>query len=222
MSKNVVRVNLTPTLLLGFKNYSLGYERVFMGHNSVSINMGYLTLPKLLSGNLSDLGFSRSRSNFGYSFSIDARRYIKKRNRGFAPDGLYLGPYFAMYHHWTENKFILDPSLGVGSTEMNLNTNMHVYHAGLQLGYQFVFFKRATLDLVLVGPGLGHYKVGLDFDVTVDPEIEDDVFEGIYDQLVENFPAVEKLMGERTFSREGRIKVTSAGYRMVVQFGFLF
>jgi hypothetical protein len=51
--KNVIRYNLTPTLVLGTGSYVIGYERVLNNYRSFSVNAGYIQLPRI-GGNLLD------------------------------------------------------------------------------------------------------------------------------------------------------------------------
>jgi hypothetical protein len=55
---------------------------------------------------------------------------------------------------------------------MNLSIpipGLYIFTVGAELGYQFVFWKRLTLDLVLVGPGLANY----DIKATIDGNLSD-------------------------------------------------
>ena len=50
--KNVIRYNLSSALIFGFDKYIvLGYERVIRKNQSISINIGGVALPKLISIN---------------------------------------------------------------------------------------------------------------------------------------------------------------------------
>jgi hypothetical protein len=35
--------------------------------------------------------------------------------------------------------------------------NFYIFNIGVELGYQFVFWKRLTLDFVLIGPAISYY-----------------------------------------------------------------
>lgn len=220
--KNVIRVNLTPTLFFGFNNYVVGYERVFQGHNSISLNIGYLTLPEVFNSPLAKYGIVGKKTNFGYSIAADYRRYFKKRNRGFAPDGLYFGPYLVNYNYANQNKITFDDSYGLGESQVTLTSNINVFHTGIQFGYQFIIYKRLALDFIVLGPGLGHYSLKLGLNANLDAEIEDEVYKDIYNSIIENYPGLENTLETKSISKNGRLESWGPGYRFVIQLGFLF
>jgi hypothetical protein len=109
--KNIVRFNPTPSGIMGFETFVLGYERRIKPHQSLSINIGKLKFKKFIDLGLSQFGIDNQRKSGGWSIVIDYRRYFKKRNRGFAPDGLYWGPCYSYYKK--KQKMVLsynDPS----------------------------------------------------------------------------------------------------------------
>ena len=76
--KNVIRYNLTPTLVLGTGSYVFGYERVLKPHRSFSINAGFIQMPKVGSNILDTLQIDRVSKRNGFSFAADYRFYFKK------------------------------------------------------------------------------------------------------------------------------------------------
>ena len=47
--KNVIKINPTPMLLWDVRNITLSYERLIKPNHSLSIKVGYLVFPRLLS-----------------------------------------------------------------------------------------------------------------------------------------------------------------------------
>jgi len=220
--KNIVRINLTRSLVFGFKNYSIGYERVFKGFNSATLNVGYLSFPQLFNFGLSKYGVNRERQSFGFSAATEYRRYFKKRNRGFAPDGLYIGAYLSNFHYNSTNRITFDNSYGVASGYADVNTMINVFQAGIEVGYQFILYKRFALDLIMIGPGLGNYRLDINLDGNVSPQLEDEVHQDMLQSAIEKYPLVETLIQDRSFKTSGSFDKWSAGYRVIVHLGFLF
>ena len=73
--KNVIRYNLSGALLFGLDKYVVfGYERVISPHQSISINVGTASLPKLVSINTDSFSINKDRkrrlTNFKRCFLI--------------------------------------------------------------------------------------------------------------------------------------------------------
>ena len=220
--KNTVRLNLTPLLVTArAESATVGYERLLKKNQSFSANIGHLSLPALVTTKEgSPVEWISSIRNTGFIVSADYRFYFK-RNRYLAPDGLYWGPYMAYYYADKASRVNLLENNAVQAAS-DVQAYMNIFHAGLQLGYQFVFWDRWTLDLILVGPGFGFYGG----QISVDPDIEisgdEEYIQEIFDALKEIFPASQTLLDERTVSTSGSFGFQAIGYRMAVQVGFRF
>ena len=59
---------------------------------------------------------------------------------------------------------------------------------GFQFGYQFILWKRLSLDLVLVGPGVGFYSYKAKFDSNISAGDKEQLLEGLKQLLVQKFP----------------------------------
>lgn len=220
--KNVVRWNMTPWLLWGGGNLTLGYERRLSEFQSVSLNVGRLEFPELINLNLSSLNIGTQKDKGGFSIAADYRRYFKTRNRGFAPDGLYWGPYVAYYSMGLQNSWIYSDSNALDQTELTLNGRINILNVGVELGYQFVIKKRLTLDMIFIGPGIGFYSGKFDLDGNLNVDEENEVIQALRDALYENYPGLETLVSERTLETAGSFGTWSAGLRFVIQIGFAF
>jgi hypothetical protein len=223
--KNVIRWNLTPTLVLGTGSWAFGYERVVKPHQSFSTNLGFIQLPQVFKSVLDSLQITRHNRRRGFSFAADYRFYNKKRNKWNAPDGLYWGPYFTSYYFDTQTDIqIFANSNSYG--KIIADSQILFLMAGVELGYQFTFGKnrRWTCDLILVGPSIRYdnIKLKLGADVQGDIDLNEDYLEGIYDALTTLLPGFGDLLETGEISTSGITSGFGVGYRYVVQIGFRF
>ncbi len=220
--KNTIRLNITPVLLTTkVESATFGYERVVGSHQSFSVNLGHLKLPDIIrTGADSPVEWKNNLRNTGFIIAGDYRFYFK-RNRYQAPDGLYWGPYAAYYYMDNKSRVELKDGNNIeGSAE--LQTYFNMLHAGVQLGYQFVFWDRWTLDLVLIGPGMGFYGGSVILHSDVQITGDEEYVQGAFDAISSIFPALGSLLEKKELSTNGDFKFNSIGYRMVVQVGFRF
>lgn len=220
--KNTVRLNITPILVTGRSgSVTVGYERLVGSHQSFSANLGHLSLPSIITTKEgSPVEWINSKRNTGFIVSGDYRFYFN-RNRYQAPDGLYWGPYVTYYYMDNLSSVELSKDdIIQGSADIQAYLNM--VNVGVQLGYQFVFWDRWTLDLVLIGPGMGFYSGQMtltpDFQISGDGEY----LEGAYDALNSLLPGFGSLIKNKELSTNGKFQFRSLGYRMAVQVGFRF
>ena len=110
---------------------------------------------------------------------------------------------------------------GDSPQEATSTSKMGLYSLGAQLGYQFVFNDRWTIDLVLVGPSLTRYdlRMKLDGDYDFDPN---EVQQQIVDALMGKFPGLKDLLQDRELDSSGRLDVTGLGYRYQFLVGYRF
>lgn len=220
--KNIVRYNLSSALLFGFdKTIILGYERLLKPNRSISINAGTTALPKLVNLNFDSLEFKSDAKNTGFNFSVDYRFYLNKLNKYNAPRGVYIGPYYS-FNQWNrENDISFLTNTGsnkVAVSEMDFNLHM----AGVELGYQFVFWKRATLDLVLIGPGVGFYNIKSKAEGNLTEAERERLEDALIEIISEKFPGMNYTLSDKEFSGSGTIKTSSIGFRYLIHIGFLF
>jgi hypothetical protein len=224
--KNTIRWNLTPFVVLGHRNINLGYERVLNEKSSVSINAGYLEIPILLTTSDKIEYVEGDKDRGGFSLFVDYKRYIANRNKRKAPEGLYWGAYTGIYNQKfsTVYKLIDDKSI-LASADLGLTVND--YNLGLQLGYQFVFRDRFTLDLILVGPSVSIYTGRLRGEIEVyDENMEDsDVYKEFIDMITEKAPWLLDAVDEDQIYAQGtntNFSIFSGSFRYVVQIGYRF
>ena len=218
--KNTIRFNITNPLIFGGKSIIFGYERVLKNNRSFSINVGQTGFPNLNLVSSEELKANSIRSEKGLHISGDYRFYLGKLNRYDAPRGVYVGPYygynsFEKKHNWTLNSDTFQGNV-VSNLGLIVNT------VGLELGYQFVFWKRFSVDMILLGPGVGFYKWNASLDTTLSAEDSALFFDKLNAALEAKFPGYDGTLGEGDFQKKGAKSSTSVGYRYLIQVGYRF
>ena len=79
-----------------------------------------------------------------------------------------------------------------------------------------------TLDLVLIGPGFARYDYNAEIDGTLDARDREQLFDVMKQALEDRYPGAHIAFGDKEFSSNGRLGVTSVGFRYLIQIGFLF
>jgi len=221
--KNTVRLNLTNPLIFGDRSIVLGYERVLPNHESFSVNFGQATLPKLINIVNTDsleIDLTNKTKNKGFNISLDYRYYLKKENKYDAPHGLFLAPYLSYATMHRENTWTLNTSSFHG--DVTSDFKFTVASVGAEMGYQFIFWKRVTLEIIFIGPGLASYNLKTKFDTTLDQEDEEALFQKINDFLSEKIPGYSLVIDDSEFTRTGSTNTTTLGFRYVVHAGYRF
>jgi hypothetical protein len=221
--KNTISYNVTNTLIFGGKAQVLCYERVVGKTQTVAIEFGTFSFPgvKILSGNLRE---NEEQSQKGYKLAFDYRFYPAKENKYNAPRGVYVGPYISYnYFNRTKSFDINTAETGV-PVEVTVGTDFtfQTFTGGLQLGYQFVFWRRLAIDLVLIGPGITKYKVEATLDTSLDPDEESELFEALNEKLEEKIPGYSYIVNPVDFKKTGSTNTTSIGFRYLIHIGFRF
>ncbi|MFZ4521720.1 MAG: hypothetical protein ACOYNC_08445 [Bacteroidales bacterium] len=217
--KNVIKFNPTPMLLWSSKNLTFSYERILNKKQSIALTVGYLEFPALTKDLVANVFAITSREKSGINLALEYRFYLMKRNLRPIPDGLYLSPYLSYYGYWFKNGIDM---LGQLDSSFTVKGNFFVFNAGVQLGYQFVFWKRFTLDLVLIGPAISYYGGGLDFTGNIDLEKLKDINQDLYDKIKAKYPMVDEYVINKSFKKDGKLDLFSVGFRYLIQFGFHF
>ena len=220
--KNSIKINLTNPMFFGENNYILGYERTIGKHQSFSVNVGTFTLGRLISFNTDSIkGLDQDIKSMGLSMSGDYRFYLAKENKYNSPHGLYIGPYFAV-NNFTR-AFDNEVTTSAGSkAELDVDFLFRVATVGFQLGYQFVWRNRISLDMVLFGPGISSYKFKAELSTSLDPSQEEEFFKKLNEKLQEKIPGYSLVIKPGSFEKSGSVNTTSIGYRYIVMLGFRF
>jgi hypothetical protein len=218
--RNVIKFNPTPMMLWNEKNVTFSYERVLNSRQSFTVGLGYLVFNNLLNDTILNTFKINTREKDGLNFSFEYRFYMTKRNSRPIPDGLFLAPFFSCYLYQFENGMdIINTPEGDFAA---LSGGFYAFNLGGALGYQFVLFKRMTIDLIMAGPAITYYggKLNIKGEVTSD-EMEN-INEDIYNKIKEKYPMVDGVLIDKTFKKNGTIDLMSVGYRYLLQIGFVF
>ena len=214
--KNAIKLNISSFAIYD-QSLILQYERVLKRNQSISVELGYATLPKLDSLVSDEFIFKRENENSGYKAFVDYRFYPKNENKYNAPRGVYFGPYLGYYRFNKKNNFqVIDST----SLQVELNGKINIMQAGVELGYQFIFYKRWSLDFLLIGPALSFYSADLTFSSDISNESE--ILKDFYQALANKYPGLTTLVQEGEIQTSGRTGFFAAGFRYSIALGFLF
>lgn len=159
--KNMIKINSAALLL---SNISMLYERRLGEHLTVLAGAGYRwggTIPKAFG--LGDVIVSTETKGItGYSLTPELRYYFNFCQCGESPSGLYAGLYGRFTKYF--GSLVFDVWNGEEYYEALVSSNLREFGGGLQLGYQFIFRKRWSVDFMFAGPRLSNYKLKADLE----------------------------------------------------------
>jgi hypothetical protein len=218
--RNVIKFNPTPMLLWGeVRNFTLSYERLIKKNQSIAMQLGYLVIPRLID-TIAGLVRLTDKSRQGINVAFDYRYYPQFRNRRPAPDGLYLGGYLSYYgSKFTNNVEFLTDSITHAGT---LKGTLQMVNLGLELGYQFIFWKRFSVDLLMFGPSLSVYSRQLELTGELDKAEFEQIDEELAAKLVSRYPFLGYLFGGQTNTFSGGEVHLVTSFRYTIQLGFHF
>jgi hypothetical protein len=218
--KNVIKFNPTPMLLWSGKNLTFSYERILNPKQSIALTVGYLEFPSLFKDTIANLINITSRHKYGINLCLEYRFYLFKRNSRPVPDGIYVAPFASYYgYHFNNDINILHTTLDSAGL---IKGNIYIFNAGVELGYQFIFWKRLSLDFVLMGPAISYYGGGVDITGNVNFEKLKEINEDLYNKLIAKYPKIGDLVVNKSFKSNGHLDLFSVGFRYLVQVGFHF
>jgi hypothetical protein len=220
--RNVIKFNPTPMLLFNeIRNITFSYERLITDNQSIVVQAGYLTFGDIFNDTIAHLiNFKGNSKQKGLNLGFDYRYYPVLRNRRPAPDGLFIGGYVVYYGFQYNNAFDI---LG---TEIDQNGKIegkiNIVNAGFNLGYQFVFWKRLTIDLLMFGPSLNYTQSKGEITGNLDQEQIEAISDEIIDKLINHFPALTQVFSEESLNFSGSHASFGTGFRYAIQVGFHF
>ena len=220
--KNTVRFNITNPLIFGTHSLQFGYERMVGKNQSFSINIGAASFPILTFSN-TDTTIELNTKDYedhGFHLSADYRFYLKAENKYPAPRGVYIGPFYSYNYFNRINTWSLNTDAFRGDIRSEIGLNIHTI--GFELGYQFVFWNRLSLDLLLMGPGIGFYGINAKLSTSLSSEDENAFFEALNSILSEKIPGYDRVIGSDELTGSGSIRTTDVGFRYMVMVGFRF
>jgi hypothetical protein len=218
--KNIIKFNPTPMILWSSKNVTFSYERILNRKQSISISLGYLEFPSLFKDTILNLVAITSRHKYGFNAEIEYRFYMMNRNLRPIPDGLYFAPFVSYYgYHFKNDVDILHV---VSDSAGLVKGDFSVINGGVEMGYQFVFWKRFTVDLVLIGPAISYYTGTLNVTGQFDADKVKELHEDLYNKLIQKYPMIGDYVVNKSFSNNGKLDLFSVGFRYLIQLGFHF
>jgi hypothetical protein len=217
--KNVIKFNPTPMLLWSKKNLTFSYERILNSRQSATIMVGYLEFPALFSDNIADILFITGREKKGINVALEYRFYLKKLNARPTPSGVYLAPFASYYGYGFTNDVDMIGSLDSAG---QVKGRFYVFNAGIELGYQFVLWKRVTLDFVLMGPSVSYYGGDVKISGNLNFEKLKELNEDLYNKLLDKYPMIGTYVINKDFKLDGKLDLFSVGFRYLFQIGFHF
>ena len=213
--KNIMKIN-TAALLLS--NVSLLYERKLNEHWTVLTGAGYRwggSVPKVLG--LGDVIVSSETNGItGFSFTPEVRYYFNFCECGGSPSGLYAG----LYGRFTKYYGSLTFNVWNGSEYYDalVTSNLREFGGGLQLGYQFIFKQRFTVDFMFAGPRMSTYKLKAD--------LESDDLEALVSAIEEGINERRAAIGMDPITIEPSSELEAnfrfKNFRYAIGIGFLF
>ena len=219
---NVIKFNPTPMLLFSeVRNFTLSYERLITRNQSLAIQAGYLLLPRLkFLSKLENIVAFAPKEKYGINVALDYRYYIIPRNNRPAPDGLYVGACVSYYGFKFENHLDL-----VKTSLLNdaaIYGKLNVVNFGVNLGYQFIFWKRFSLDLLMLGPSYSFYSGELGISGGLDPALVEAIDKELVEAVEEQFPLLGALLSGENLEFIGYKSKWKFGFRYSIQVGFHF
>ena len=217
---NVIKFNPTPMLLWDMSNITICYERLIKKDQSLVIQAGYLAFPNIVDDTVINLLAVYDRSRSGVNLAFDYRYYPFARNRRPAPDGLYIGGYISYYGLKSNNKFdILNTTV---DQQGSIDANLRIANLGFELGYQFIFWKRFSLDLLMFGPSYSMISTNINIRGDLDPEQIQDIDQELIDKLLNLFPHLETVFSDDGLQYSGRKTKFSPLLRYSISLGVHF
>ncbi len=217
--KNTIRLNITNPMLFSWKFNVIGYERVVKDYQTFSVNIGRTGFGSLLFDSDS-LELRDQTNDKGFNFSADYRFYLQKENKHHAPRGVYVGPYYA--YNFFSRDIIWGLNTDTFDGEVQMNTAVNAHFIGAQLGYQFIFWDRVTVDMILMGPSLWHFNLKSTFDTDLSSEDATMLLEKLNQLLEENFPGSDLVLTGEGFEATKNTSTSTAGFRYMINIGFRF
>lgn len=214
--RNVIKLEITHAVYPS--SFVMSYERVTKPNQSFCVSLGYEEFPPLVDVN-SSIHVRQNLIRNGFKTGMEYRFYLRSENKHLAPHGTYIGPYVT-YHNFNNKRDIGVTYNGV-EEYAELETDFNILNLGFQLGHQFVFGSRWTLDIVAFGPAVANYKakMKLNGEFTFD---KDEVQSEILIKLLDRFPMLDDLLTDKEISSQGRFDAWSYGWRAQLHVGYHF
>lgn len=217
--KNTIRFNITNPMLFSWKFNVIGYERVIKDYQTISVNIGRTGFGTLIF-NSDSLELIDQTNDKGFNFSVDYRFYLQKENKYSAPRGVYVGPYYA--YNFFSRDIIWGLNTDTYDGEVQMGTDINAHFLGVQLGYQFIFWDRLTVDMILMGPSLWHFNLKSTFNTDLPIEDETMLIEQLNGMLQDKFPGSDFIITGEGLEATKNTSTSTMGFRYMINIGFRF
>jgi hypothetical protein len=218
--RNIIKYN-AGAMALYPKSLVWSYERLTKPNQSFSIVAGYLQFPELKKrGNLIEIKDNVTKN--GFTLGGEYRFYLEKENKYKAPHGVFIGPYLNMYHFDNKRKLSVSSSDGSTTTEASLNSKLNIVNVGFQMGYQFLFKDRWTLEFIFMGPALSRYSIDLKLSGNYDVDEKKILADELLTTLVDKFPIIKELLSDKEIKIDGQTNTWAPGFRYQFNVGYRF
>lgn len=216
--KNAIKFNLTANSFLD-KAILFEYERLLKNNQTITVQAGTAAIP--FSTPLDSTRLEAELKKNGWSVAVDYRFYLKKENKHPAPRGLYLAPF--MSYHYFNNKRSMEVETENGVWEpVTLDSKISLFSIGGEIGYQFVFKNRWTIDLLLLGPSITNYNAKMNLTGNLPEQEMNDDLQEIISGLTDNYPFIGDLLDDNVAEASGKVNTWDFGFRYSIHVGFCF
>ncbi|MXV53253.1 DUF3575 domain-containing protein [Pedobacter sp. HMF7647] len=220
--ENTIRFNLSAPVIFSDRYLVFGYERMVKKNQSFSISVGRFGLPYFVGGDGDSVTIQNNRTDKSFHISGDYRFYLSSENKFAAPHGLYVGPY--INYNWLKRNsdWTFYSSSGALKEQVGVDLDMNFIGIGAELGYQFILWKRLSLDFVLIGPGIARYSIKPKVTSQLSVESDNKLLNTLYGRLQKSLPGFGKLFDNGEFVDDNGIKTWAFGYRYIFHVGYRF
>ena len=213
---------MTNPIIFGTRSIVFGYERVLNNRRSFSVNIGQASFPDLKIIDADSIRANSILGENGFHISGDYRFYLSRENKFQAPRGVYVGPYFAYNYFERKNSWTLMSTNGGSPKTAETKTSLSIASVGFEFGYQFIFWKRLSVDMILLGPGIAGYNLKASVGANLSEEDRQKLFDRLNQALADKFPGYTTVIDEGEFKTAGTAKTTTFGFRYMIMAGFRF
>ncbi len=217
--RNIIKWNITPFLIWGYKNLNFEYERALDPYRSFSMNLGYFTLPSF--GIFDSLNISHTKKSYGFTFSSDYRFYINNKSNYTSPEGLFYGAYISFHHYQFQNNVSILNNENI-SGSFDWNGNLNITGIGVEAGYQYSFKKHWTVDIIFLAPSISLYNINMKLSGNINIDEEDEYIQALYNILKSILPGIDQLLTNGWSSKKGVNTSLGLGFRYLIQIGYKF
>ncbi len=217
---NIPKISISQWLLYP-NSFHVAYERVLSHNKSVDIFGGYNLFPLDFNLNFTGVTFKASTSRTGYSIGGEFRFYLSKENKYDAPHGIFLAPFVSYYQFGGDRGLTHTDSSGATETA-NLVTKTTFFSVGGELGYQFVLWKRVTIDCEMFGPSFTYYTFQARINGSITGIDENSLVSQVLQALIQKVPLLSDFANGKQINASGftNQRFPAVGFRYAIFIGF--